>query len=322
MLAPQRRTDAGVIGDLLAQPHRYEFFQAVRLLAQAGATEQVRYRNRLSLAFPPNQIENISQDAEEHLRITPAFIGLLGSQGVLPLHYSEGLNRHEKTSNDGGPRAFFDLLSHRATELFYQAWAMHQPVAMASADEDDGFLAMLLALAGAAAGGGVRRATVARYATQIRSRNVSAPALAGMYAEYFDTGFVVEQLVGHWQPLAHEHQARLGVAHVDLGGGVLLGARIYGCDARVRLHIGPLDRDAYEGFLPSGCAAVQLAAMLKLHCGAGMTWEVHLVRRADTVRGPHLDGASRLGVDTFLVDERGDNTLQPHREELMYLLHT
>lgn len=322
MLAPQRRTDAGVIGDLLAAPHRYEFFQAMRLLEQAGAAERVRFRNRLSLAFPPNQIENISQDAEERIRLTPAFIGLLGSQGVLPLHYSEGLNRHEKTSNDGGPRAFLDLLSHRATALFYQAWAMHQPESMTAADEDDGFMAMLLALAGAASCKGVRRETLARYATQIRSRNVGAAALAGMYSEYFSTGFVVEQLVGHWQTLEPDHQAQLGVANADLGSGVLLGERIYGCDARVRLHIGPLGRDAWEGFLPGASAAAQLAAMLNLHCGASMTWEVHLIRRADAVRGPHLDGASRLGVDTFLVDDRGDNTLQPDREELMYLLHT
>jgi type VI secretion system protein ImpH len=317
----------GVLDDLLAQPHRYEFFQAVRLLQQAGASERLRYRNRLSLGFPPNQIENITAEGEERIRITPAFMGLLGSQGVLPLHYSEGLNRHEKTSNDGGPRAFLDLLSHRATQLFYEAWAMHQPESMAgptaasttSTDEDDGFMAILLALAGVASRDGVRRATLARYAAQIRSRNVSAPLLAGMYSEYFDTGVVVEQLVGHWQPLERGHQAQLGRAHVDLGSGVLLGARIYSCDARVRLRIGPLGHDAWERFLPGGSAAAQMAAMLTLHSGAGMTWEVRLIRRADDVRGPRLArAANRLGVDTFMVA----GTPQRDREELMYLLHT
>lgn len=328
MSAPQRRTDAGVVGDLLAAPHRYEFFQAVRLLEQAGAAERVRYRNRLSLAFPPNQIENISADGDEWIRITPAFMGLLGSQGVLPLHYSEGLNRHEKTSNDGGPRALLDLLSHRATQLFYEAWAMHQPESMAapaSSGEDDGFLAILLALAGtpeATPGAGVRRATLARYAAHIRHRTVSAPLLAAMYAEYFDTGVVVDQLVGHWQPLDRAHQAQLGVANVDLGDGVLLGERIYGCDARVRLRIGPLGRDGCEDFLPGGSAAEQLATLLKLHCGAGMTWEVRLIRRAGDIGCPRLDGASRLGVDTFLVAHTGEGTRQPDREELMYLLHT
>lgn len=317
MPASQRSTDTGVIAELLEQPHRFEFFQAVRLLAQARLP-QPRYRNRLSLAFPPNQIENIGEESDGRIRLTPAFIGMLGSQGVLPLHYSECVNRHEKSHNDGGPRAFLDLLSHRATELFYQAWAKHRPEAMDEPDDDDSFLTMLLALAGVPECAGVQPETLARYAMQIRSRSVSAPQMAGMYAEYFDVPFAVQQLVGQWQPLESEHQAQLGRANVDLGSGVLLGERIYGCDARVRLRIGPLPESAYERFLPGGADAVQLAAMLGLHCGAGMTWEVCLVREGSALRALCLDGASRLGVDAFLVD----GGPQPDREELMYLLHT
>lgn len=321
MPASQRSADTGVIAELMAAPHSFEFFQAVRLLAQARLP-QPRYRNRLSLAFPPNQIENIGAEGDGRIRLTPAFIGMLGSQGVLPLHYSECVNRHEKSHNDGGPRAFLDLLSHRATELFYQAWARHRPEAMDGPDDDDSFLAMLLALAGVPACDGVQPATLARYAMQIRSRSVSAPQMAGMYAEYFKVPFAVQQLVGQWQALEAEHQAQLGRANVDLGSGVLLGERLYGCDARVRLRLGPLPESAYERFLPGGADGVQLAAMLGLHCGAGMTWEVWLVREGSALHAPRLDGASRLGVDAFLVDDEAGHTAQPDREELMYLLNT
>ncbi|MDR7047595.1 type VI secretion system protein ImpH [Duganella sp. 3397] len=322
MPASQRSADTGVIAELLEQPHSFEFFQAVRLLAQARLPQPC-YRNRLSLAFPPNQIENIGEESDGRIRLTPAFIGMLGSQGVLPLHYSECVNRHEKSHNDGGPRAFLDLLSHRATELFYQAWAKHRPEAMDGPDdEDDSFLTMLLALAGVPECEGVQPETLARYAMQIRSRSVSAPQMAGMYAEYFDVPFAVQQLVGQWQPLAPEHQAQLAHANVDLGSGVLLGERIYGCDARVRLRIGPLPESAYERFLPGGANALQLAAMLGLHCGAGMIWEVFLVREGSAMRAPRLDGTSRLSVDAFLVDDEVGHIAQADREELMYLLHT
>lgn len=321
MPALQRCTDTGVIAELLAAPQRFEFFQAVRLLALARAP-QPRYRNRLSLAFPPNQIENIGKDGDGNIRITPAFMGMLGSQGVLPLHYSECLNRHEKSHNDGGPRAFIDLFSHRSTELFYQAWSKSRPEAMDAPGDDDSFLAMLRALSGtgdpAHAQQGVPPETLARYAMQIRSRSVCAPLMAGMYAEYFKVRFAVQQLVGYWQPLEPAHQAQLGRANTDLASGVLLGERIYGCDARLRLRIGPLPRDAYQRFLPGGADAVRMAAMLGLHCGAGMTWEVCLIRQGGAMQGTRLDGVSRLGVDALLVD---DGT-QPDREELMYLLHT
>jgi type VI secretion system protein ImpH len=321
MPASQRRYDAGLIGQLLAEPQRFEFFQAVRLIEQVQPPRRLRYRNRLSLAFPPNQIENISDDGEDIIRITPAFMGMLGSHGVMPLHYSERINRREKTSNDGGPRAFFDMLSHRALDMFYQAWAKHRPECMASPDGGDEFQAMLTALSGASASGEVvDHETLAFYAMQIRCRAVSAPLVAGMYSEYFNVPVAVGQLIGAWQELPLADQAVLGTANVDLDAGVMLGGRIYGCDSRVRLRIGPLDRTRYESFLPGRGAATHLAALLALHCGIGMTYEVRLIQLAADMRGVSLDasGDVRLGVNARMLSGPSDED----REELMYLLHT
>lgn len=311
MPTSQRHTGTGVIGELLAAPERFEFFQAVRLLERWHA-DSVRFRNRLAMSFPPNQIENLGAD-EGGVRITPAFIGLLGSQGVLPSHYSERIARHEKEHNDGGPRAFLDLLSHRPVQLFYQAWARYRPDCMEAE-----FLDMLTALAGMHVSDEIiDRETLAFYAMQIRRRTVSAPQLAGMYSEYFGVPVVVEQLVGEWSELPIADQAQLGRANVGLDGGVLLGSRIYRCDTRARLRIGPLDKEHYECFLPGRTSARHLRAMLELQCGAGATWEVYLVQRAQDMLGVCLDATSRLGVNARLLDGLATRDC----EELMYLLH-
>lgn len=326
MSAPQRRVEPGLIGELLAEPHRFEFFQAVRLIGLAqreggAGPGGVRFRNRLSLGFPPSQIDNVSGD-DKGIRITPAFMGLLGSQGSLPLHYSERINRHEKGNSDGGPRAFVDIFSHRALGMFYEAWARHRPECMDTPEHGDAFMRMLAALSGAQsmADDVVDGETLAFYAMQIRGRAVPAPLMAGMYAEYFDVPFAVEQLVGEWQDLPAGDQAQLGGANVDLGCGVLLGQRLYRCDARVRLRIGPLDRDGYDRFLPGHSGALRLAAMLALQCGVDMCYEVHLIQRAQDVRGFSLDEANgaRLGVDTCLYSQPPGRD----REDLMYLLRT
>ncbi|TFW13302.1 type VI secretion system baseplate subunit TssG [Duganella callida] len=315
MPTSQRPAAAGVIGRLLAAPQRFEFFQAMRLLEQwrPGA---VRCRNRLGMSFPPNQIENISSD-DTGVRVTPAFMGLLGSQGVLPLHYSERIGRHERSANDGGPRAFLDLLSHRPVALFYEAWTRHRPECA-----EDAFMALLNALAGVSRvgedSGGIARETIAFYAMQIRARAAPAALLEGMYSEYFGVPVEVQPLIGEWRALPAQDQAQLGRAHVALDGGVMLGARCYGCDGRARLRIGPLDKGRYEDFLPGRAGARQLAAMLALHCGAGLTWEVYLVQRAQDMTGVRLDGGSRLGVDARLQD----GTATEDHAELMYLLHS
>jgi type VI secretion system protein ImpH len=313
MPTSQRRTGAGVIGQLLATPQRYEFFQAVRLVEQ-WRPRSARFRNRLAMRFPPSDIENISADDDGGVWITPAFIGMLGGQGVLPSHYSERIARHEKEHNDGGPRAFLDLLSHRPVEMLYQAWTRRRPECM-----ENEFLDMLNALAGGSADDDIiDRETLAFYAMQIRSRTVSAPLLAGMYTEYFGVPFKVEQLVGRWNELPASDQAQLGRANVRLDGGIMLGSRIYSCDARVRLHIGPLDKDRYERFLPGHPSAHHLQAMLELHCGIGMTWEVHLIQRAEDMCGVHLNATTRLGVNARLLSQPATDDY----DELMYLLHT
>ena len=67
MSTPKRRQPVGVIARLLAEPHRFGFFQAVRLLnrwfakrdGRVGSpvlTPRLRFRNTLSLSFPASEI--------------------------------------------------------------------------------------------------------------------------------------------------------------------------------------------------------------------------------------------------------------------------
>jgi len=311
MPTSQRHAGAGVIDRLLAAPQRFDFFQVVSLIERARPAS-LRFRNRLSLGFPPNEVENVAAD-DNGIRLTPAFMGMLGSQGALPLHYSERIGRHERRNNDGGPRAFFDVFTHRILEMFYQAWSKHRPDCLG-----DEFRSMLNALAGGPCNEVVDSEALAFYAMHIRSRTASAPLIAGMYAEYFNMSFTVEPLIGEWHELPLADQVQLGAAQAELGGGLMLGARLYSCDARVRLRIGPLDRRQYEQFLPGRSGAIHLAALLKLHCGVGMTYEVHLIQRPDCVSGTRLDAESRLGVNARLQTVASTED----REELMYLLYS
>ncbi|NRR31228.1 type VI secretion system baseplate subunit TssG [Oxalobacteraceae bacterium] len=353
MPTPERTTGTDLIDMLTSTPHRFEFFQAVRLLelamrqsrngedadgmADARLAQPIQFHNRLSLAFPPSQIDDVTLKAGTDgdpgqatgLHITPAFLGLLGSTGTLPLHYSERIAAHERSTGDAGPRAFLDMLSHRAQSLFYQAWARHRPECMVTAGGDDAFLAMLTALSGSpalqdppeASESALDPETLAFYAAQFRCRTTSAGALASVLAEYFGVPLTIEQLVGVWEQLPTEHQAQLGVVNSDLDAGMLLGDAIYTCDSRARIRIGPLDQASFDSFLPGASAAVSLAALLRMHCGAGMTYEVRLVLRADDVHDFRLAGAgdpggSRLGIDCYLSGQ----AIARDRDDFSYLL--
>lgn len=339
MPAPQRRPDPGVIDQLLAEPYRAEFFQAVSVfelwLEQNGVEhgkallDYLRFPNRLSLTFPPSQIDALAPEADapigsaeallaalqdqrlQHICITPAFMGFLGGNGTLPQHYTQRIADHERDTGDSGPRALLDLLSNRSVTLFYQAWTRHRPERMRDMEGKDSLLPILLALAGVQPrtqdqrddDAGIEAETMAFYAQQFRSRAISGSVIAGVLSEYFAVPFHLEQFVGSWRQLPPEHQARLGVRNTKLGIGMVLGTRVYCRDTQVRLRIGPLDQEAFERFIPGAKGAKALNTMLGMFCGAGMTFEVRVVLRKEDVRGMKLSasGGTRLGIDAFLL---------------------
>lgn len=180
-----RQFKPSVIKQLSAEPHRFEFFQAVRLLenwlkkngvAEGRAmTDFIRFRNSLSLNFPASQIEKLainykpSDDEDdvvsakkikaenddtldfedlESVTLTPAFMGFLGGNGTLPNHYTEQIARHILYNRDDAPRAFMDAFSTRVVSQFYQAWTKYRLELGYEVNGQDRFMPLLLSLTG------------------------------------------------------------------------------------------------------------------------------------------------------------------------------
>lgn len=191
MSAEKRRFHPGLIQRLADEPYRFEFFQAIRLLlayyrqqsnegAQDALGQVIRFRNSISLAFPPSEIESLEfewdagdddaaaygvLDSEsrrepdgakksasgrrfDRVSVTPSFIGLTGPSGVLPRHYTQHVAEREIYHRDTATRAFLDIFTSRAVALFYQAWLKYRLHFQYEADREQRFLPMLLSLSG------------------------------------------------------------------------------------------------------------------------------------------------------------------------------
>lgn len=160
MASARWRTSAAVTEQLQREPHRFDFFQAVRLLERAaqilaqdqrpfaqvpvamGAPpnrESIRFRANASLAFRGTDIDRveiadtISQDAEEapkqQWQVRVNIFGLFGSNGILPFHMSELVIKRLR-QKDRALAEFLDILNHRSTSLYFQSWHKYRlPVA-------------------------------------------------------------------------------------------------------------------------------------------------------------------------------------------------
>lgn len=339
------------IAHLLAEPQRYGFMQAVRLLErwhvqqeglspQEVLTQRLRFRNSLSLAFPPSEIAEFkplpagtggpgTHALFQRYEITPAFMGLLDAGGTLPTFYTELFARREQLNKDSSPRRFLDIFVHRAVVLFYQAWRKHRLPLRFEADRRNEYLPRVLALAGLgqralrdrlrAGEGGVADDTLAHYAGLLQQRPVSLAAIRQVLSHYFGVPAQVEPFVGRWFTLPREQRSLLGIGNVALGSQAVVGERVWQRDLRLRITLGPMGRSQFLRFLPAptdgaatqheGTARLALRELLLLLTGLSLEYEIRLRLRAADVQPARLGAseAPRLGWDGFLITRPAAN---------------
>jgi type VI secretion system protein ImpH len=336
-----------VIDQLFAEPYRFDFFQTLRLLerwhARAAGTrrrdvlgQHVRFRNSLALSFPPSEIESLravplaDDDAAippgvpPPVELVPAFFGLLGAGGALPLFYTELFARRETFRKDGAARAFLDMFQQRAVSLLYEAWRKHRLALHREDDRRQQFLPALLALTGvgtasASPAGCMPDETVAYFAGTFQQRTRSATQTQRVLAAHFGVTLKLEQFIGRWHSLPDEAGTRLGQSGGVLGQSTLVGARVWQRDLRVRLVIGPLSRRQFDDFLPQGRSASALRELLTLLSGVTLEYEVQLLLQPEQVPPIRLTDAihcARLGWDSWLHSRRPAHTLRDARYDI------
>jgi len=335
MRTTQRRIDPSLIEQTQRAPECFEFFQLVRLYEivyrrRANSpggdpiSERIRFRNTLRLGFAPSQVDGMDvvngnyDNADDvnttgRVEIVPSFIGLLGVNGTLPIHYTEQVIAHERYKRDTAGRAFLDLFTNRAVGHFYRGWKKYKLPALYETDRQSRFLPLVLSLCGLGfqplrqrlndAPGVIDDESIAYFSGLFRQRPVSANGLERILGGYFRDNVRIEQFVGRWYLVPVEQRTMLGGRNADLGVNSLAGERVWQRNLRIGIHIGPLDHARYMAFLPEGELAAALAKLLTLATGAQFEYEIRPILRAADVRPVGLDAlnGARLGYDAFML---------------------
>jgi type VI secretion system protein ImpH len=319
-----RRTDPSLEEALFECGYEFEFFQAVRLLARmfperkaVGRTakpqeEFARFGAHLSMAFPPSAVHDIVRgtDPAGPVRMTVAFLGLTGTQGILPLCYTEWMiARH--AAKDDTLEAFFDLFNHRLLSLFYRAWEKHHPAVLyeLSAIRDqrpDAFTHSVFDLIGMGTNSlrgrmRVQDESLLLYAGLIAQHPHSASALRGILRDYFSMPVEIDQCVGDWYKLEEPDRCYLSeeLERNQLGEGAFLGEEVWNQQGRFRIRVGPLTLQRFREFLPNGLAMAKLVEWTRYLVGQATVFDVQVFLQAEEVPYCRLNDegadAPRLG---------------------------
>ncbi len=304
--------------ELMEEPYRFEFFQAVRLLEHFGRerttvgrfahpqTEVVRFGVTNSLVFPASEIQSLDSREGKPPLMRLNFVGLTGPLGVLPLYYTQLLSERVR-ARDTAMRDFLDIFNHRIVSLFYQAWEKYRFSIEYERSGRDQVSHHLLDFIGLGTEGLQDRQTVSDqslmyYAGLLGQHPRSAVALRQFLEDYFDVPVAIEQFAGAWYRLSPDMQCCLDRAPSDserVAIGAVVGDEIWDEQSRVRIVLGPLSLERYLDFLPSGTAYEPLRALTRFFSGNEFDFEVRLVLKRDEVPACELgredSGAPLLG---------------------------
>jgi type VI secretion system protein ImpH len=313
------------------EPWRFEFFQAVRLLARMAPERQVpgRFTNphqevahfgaHPRLAFPASQIQALERRPGAPAAMHVNFMGLTGPLGVLPLAYSE-LVLERLRNKDATLRDFLDVFNHRMISLFYQAWEKYRFFVSYERGERDLFSHHVLALLGLDTPGLQDRQDVPDdsllfYSGLTGAHGRSAIGLEQMLSDYFGADVQVEQFVGAWYPVEPDSQCSLsetGNFSEQLGFGAVVGDQIWDQQSRIRIRMGPLPLDQYKDFLPGGLAYRRVKALAAFYVGGEYDVELQLVLKREDVPPFELSNAEtgpQLGWTSWV--KSGDFSRDP-----------
>ncbi len=351
MSSPRRRKNTSVIQKLIDNPDEFSFLQAVRLLERFAmlsnpettkyaknpvarfyppSTEIVRFHTRQSLSFPSSEINAISineKNSESHQwHMLVNFMGLTGSSGILPYHYSEMLLRQLKIK-DSTMADFYDLFNHRTISLFCQSSFKYRlpleyerkRLSLIPGNDTDSHTQLLLSLIGLGTKNLTKRLysndeSLLFYAGLFTQKVRCATGLRQIIHHHFSIPVEIREFIGQWQELINDVRTRLpGFENPHgqnncLGKSVMLGRKGWFAQGKFRIILGPLNQQQLRTFAPGTSALKALDEIVRFYINFEYDYDfVMRIRKIDIPARIKLGGKPRptIGWNTWLLSKVG-----------------
>jgi type VI secretion system protein ImpH len=235
------------------------------------------------------------------------FLGLLGPQGPMPLHITEYVYNRELNHDDPTLARFLDLFNHRMICLFYRAWAVNRQTVSYDRRQDDRFSAYIGSLIGIGRPAFSDRDALPdvaklHYSGHLACQTRHAEGLRSILENYFGVATSIREFVGQWIDIPDVYKCRLGASpdNATIGSTAVVGSRIWDCQHKIRIIMGPMELASYERLLPGSTSFSQLKAWLSNYFGDEISWDLQLVLMAPEVPTVRLGQEGRLGRTAWI----------------------
>jgi type VI secretion system protein ImpH len=309
---------------LLAEPRRFRFDAALRVLARvmktSDMTEAARFCTAPGLDYPAADVTAIDlPKGGVPAKVTTPVITLTGPTGVLPHLYTETLTTTLRNRSHA-LYDFLDALSQRVVAFFAQAGLKYrinrvvESVAPDANPHEDPVARALLAFTGYATPNLASRLAIGmepllHYSGFFAGHPRSAERLAALTSDWLGRKVEVVQFVGAWLPLAPDQRSCFALgrrpgAWNSLGVDAAIGVRAWDPQARIVLRVGPLDRASFAALLPDRSGLQRLVSLVRAYLGFEIGFAINPILAGPEIPqlllGPDADPPPRLGWNTWV----------------------
>jgi type VI secretion system protein ImpH len=313
-----------ILRALTAAPFSFSFFAAVRRLESIHRTkprvgysshvseDPVRFGQVPSLAFAPSTVAEYKPRGDGRApRMAVHFFGLMGANGPMPLHFTEYVRDRELNQDDSTVARFLDVFHHRMVALFYRAWACNQQTVSHdrasigwSADRWAAYVGSLfgIGMAGMLDRDAAPDIAKLHYSGRLVCHTRNAEGLESIIADFFGVPTQLDQFVGQWLALPEGAGCRLGASRESgtIGESVVVGSRVWDCQQKFRLQLGPMSFAEYQRMLPGGNSLRRLVAWVKNYVGDELEWDSRLILKKEEIPKLTLGKVGQLGWSTWV----------------------
>ncbi len=307
----------------LETPAGTSFYQAARRVECAFSNkprlgtstraedDPVQFCQEPSLSFASSTLQKyLPQTNTAKARLFVNFLGLLGPHGPMPLHLTEYVRDRELNEGDRTLARFLDIFNHRMISLFYRAWACNRPTISRDRPDEDRFSTYIGSFLGIGTDAFRDRDVVPdvaklHYAGHFACQTRHAEGLRTIIAQYFKIKTTIREFIGEWISLPKPYHCRLGQNPntATVGVNAIVGSRVWDCQQKFRIILGPMPLKDYERMLPGGKSYSRLKTWIRNYVGDALGWEVQLVLKAGEVPAVRLGQTGSLGWTTWLQSQ-------------------
>ena len=312
MAAATRDATADLTEAALQGAAGFEFGQLVRLLRRQARRDgldpdnALRFRPALGLDLPRARVVEAkrSEDGRRY-DIATTFLGLYGVASPLPAFYTEDLIDAAQDDRTGA-QAFLDLIHQHLYGLYCRAMEKYRPLQLSVEDGRELFRDLLCALVGLR-DETLREAlpqgdSLLRYIGLLGVRMRSAEGLETLLQAAFALPVDVGQCVQREVRIPPRSRLRLGEQANLLGGNALLGHFVDDATGKIRVTLGPVDGERFNGLINDAEQWRLLVALIRFYVRGPLECELVVRLKPGSLPPARLGerGGNQLGSNSWL----------------------